>query len=95
MPTYHIHQSHVQKHPGRDGKDPVGHVVRVLAHGRADHHANIGHERRQQVVDDGLLHRHPSLQQNRKVTWRQKHPGEITNRMGGSNPSRAERSRKE
>ncbi|KAK5624187.1 hypothetical protein CRENBAI_000005 [Crenichthys baileyi] len=72
VPAYHIHQSHIKEHPSCDGKDPVGHIVRVLAHSCADHHAHISHEGRQQIVDDGLLHRHPSFQQNRKVTWKQK-----------------------
>lgn len=66
--TYHIHQRHVQEHARRDGEDPVGDVVRVLAHGGADEHPDVGHEGRQQIIDDGLLHRHPSFQQNGKIT---------------------------
>lgn len=56
VPTHHIHQSHVKEHASRDGEDPAGETVCVLAHGRANHHANVGHEGGQQIVDDGLLH---------------------------------------
>ncbi|KAF2987397.1 hypothetical protein EK904_002435 [Melospiza melodia maxima] len=65
---YHVDQGHVEEHAGGDGEDPQGDVVGVLAHGRADQHADVGHHGRQQVVYDGLLHRHPRLQQHRKVT---------------------------
>lgn len=68
VPTYHIHQSHIKEHASCDGKDPAGHIVCVLAHGYANQHANVSHEGGQQIVDDGLLHRHPCFQQHRKVT---------------------------
>lgn len=74
MPTYHIDQGDVKEHASCGGEDPAGDIVRVLAHGCADHHANVSHEGRQQVVDDGLLHCHPGFQQHRKVTCR---PGKI------------------
>lgn len=67
VPTHHIHQSHVEEHASCDGEDPAGDIVRVLAHGRADQHADVGHEGGQQIVDDGLLHRHSRFQQNREV----------------------------
>lgn len=72
-PTHHIHQRHVKEHAGRDGEDPAGDVLRVLAHRRADQHADVGHEGGQQVVDDGLLHRHPRFEQHRKVTCQPEH----------------------
>lgn len=68
MPTHHIHQSHVEEHASCDGEDPVGDIVCVLAHSCANQHANVGHEGGQQIVDNGLLHRHPGFQQHRKVT---------------------------
>lgn len=39
----------------------------VLADGRADQHAHVGHECREQVVGDGLLHGHAGLQQHSEV----------------------------
>lgn len=73
VPTHHIHQSHVEEHASCDGEDPVGDIVCVLAHNRADQHANVGHEGGQQIVDNGLLHRHPGFQQHRKVTCQPRH----------------------
>lgn len=52
----HIHQSHIKEHAGSDGEDPAGDIVCVLAHSCANHHANVGHEGGQQIVDNGLLH---------------------------------------
>lgn len=68
VPTHHIDEGNVKEHASCGGEDPVGDTVRVLAHGCADYHANVSHEGGQQVVDDGLLHRHPGFQQHRKVT---------------------------
>lgn len=68
VPTYHIHQSHIKEHASCDGEDPARDIVRVLAHSCANQHADIGHEGGQQIVDNGLLHRHPGFQQHRKVT---------------------------
>lgn len=73
VPTYHIHQSHIKEHASCDGEDPAGDIVCVLAHSCANQHANVGHEGGQQIVDDGLLHRHPRFEQHRKVTCQ---PGE-------------------
>ena len=70
MPAYHVHQSHIKEHASGYSKDPVCDVMRVLAHSYADQHANVGHERGQQVVDDGLFHRHPRLYQHSKITCR-------------------------
>lgn len=70
QPTHHIHQSHIKEHASCDGEDPVGDIVRVLAHRGANQHANVGHEGGQQIVDNSLLHRHPGFQQHRKVTCR-------------------------
>lgn len=72
-PTHHIHQRHIKEHAGRDGEDPAGDVLRVLAHRRADQHANVGHEGGQQVVDDGLLHRHPRFEQHCEITCQPEH----------------------
>lgn len=73
VPTYHIHQSHIKEHASCDGEDPASETVCVLAHSCANHHANVGHEGGQQIVDNGLLHCHPGFQQHRKVTCQ---PGE-------------------
>lgn len=69
--THHVHQGHVKEHASGDGENPACDVMRVLTHGCADHHAEVGHESRQQVVHDGLLYRHTGLQQHRKVTYGQ------------------------
>lgn len=72
-PTHHIHQSDIKEHASRDGEDPAGDALCVLAHRRANQHADVGHEGRQQVVDDGLLHRHPRFQQHCEITCQPEH----------------------
>lgn len=67
--AYHIHQGYIEEHAGSDGEDPQGDVVGVLAHGRADEHAYVGHHGGEEVVDDGLLHSHARLQKNCKITY--------------------------
>lgn len=65
---HHVHQSHVQEEPGCDGEYPHGDVLRVVSDQDTSHHAQVGRHGRQHVVQNGLTHRHPGLQEHRKVT---------------------------
>lgn len=65
--SYHVHQGHVEEHACRDGEDPEGDVVGVLADSCAHEHAYVSHHGGEQIVHDRLLHSHACFQENGKI----------------------------
>ena len=54
---YHVNEGDVDEHAANGGEDPGGRRADV-ADEETDEHADQSQERRQQVVEDGLLGRH-------------------------------------
>lgn len=85
--SYHIHQGHVEEHACRDGEDPEGNVVGVLADRGADEHPNVSHHGGEQVVHDRLLYSHACFQENRKIPCNSDITGELKTTGRESTPS--------
>ena len=64
---HHVHQSHVQEDARRRREEPRGDLGQGGADQQAEDHAHHGQEGGEYVVEDGLLDRHPGLDQHGEV----------------------------
>ena len=64
---HHVHQSHVQEDARRRREEPRGNLGQGGADQQAEDHAHHGQEGGEYVVEDGLLDRHPGLDQHGEV----------------------------
>ena len=64
---YHVHEWDVEEHSAGDGKDP-GVGGGVGTHNDPQDQPQVTHTGRQEVIQQRLLHSHPRIQQDCKVT---------------------------